>query len=822
MASPFSAFRKYQKVLIAVFGVLLMIAFLVADPLAMMTGGGSGRGGGGYGAPVTFKGGSLSEEQLMRMNRADMLADELVHRVKQAATKDNPSVRIGDFPYVEDPRMPYQFREPRSEARLVRNYLLATKAHEMGLSMSNENIDEWLFKHLADRAVSEAELKKIRQKLLADDLGSSIVINEREIYAQLRINFLAQQVLAMVRNSTQPLQYEQLGMVSPNSMTLPPAEAWELFRRTARQATVELLPLEVEKFVDQVKTVPTERQKNDLFEKHKDDVPAPHSPDPGFATPHKIAFGYIRVDFKPFLDKAEKEITEEAIRAEYDQRAEKGELTVPVEKDEQKPDEGEPDEDGKPEDPKPDDSKPEDGDKPSDSKPDDPKPDEVQPEEKDVKDEDPSEPPGEETPPTENADEDELDDESQEPEEGTDDEVKPDDAKPDEANPDDAKPDEVKPDDAKPDDASPDDAKPDETKPDVAKPDDKKPEVKKPEVKKEETRVKTYEEMEDIIRTQLAQKPAQDAQREALNEVFQAVEDYRVRMNDWEIAKETAKEDKSKAEATAPEKPELLASIGSVLKKYSFEYKQTPLADAFDIQDEEIGKATIGFGEQSFSLQDLYRFTDVQLYQAFPAFEGFLRDTTYVLWKEQDQPQQTADRKAVDEELAKAVKLQEAFKLAKAEAERLASQAREKGDESLHTTVGGVENAAAIVTPRPFSWYSSGFAPGGMGMRLQPTDVPEVPYPGDEFMQTVLDLQPGEVGVAPDMPQKRVYVIRLVDQTPEEDILRQMFLVKGIKDTNVSQQYNAQRLNTLAAWMDKVLSEEMQLKWNRPPRAYGQ
>jgi hypothetical protein len=109
-----------------------------------------------------------------------------------------------------------------------------------------------------------------------------------------------------------------------------------------------------------------------------------------------------------------------------------------------------------------------------------------------------------------------------------------------------------------------------------------------------------------------------------------------------------------------------------------------------------------------------------------------------------------------------------------------------------------------------------------MGMRLQPAEVPGVPYPGEEFMQTVLDLQPGEIGVAADQPHKRVYVIRLIEQTPEEDILRQMFLTRGINDRNVSQQYNAERLETLGAWLNNVFSKEMQIKWNRTPHQFDQ
>jgi hypothetical protein len=795
MASPLATIRKYDKVLLAVFGVLLMLSFLIADPLSMMTGGGSGGGGGGRrsNAPVTFKGGSLTDEQLARMHRADVLADAFVERVKEAAQKDNKSAQIGMFPYVDNP----QFGASRSESRLVQHYLLAQKAHEMGLSMSNEDVDD-LLKNLTDGAIGDAELKKIRQKLLAEDVNSAIIITEKDLYAQLRINFLAQEVMAMVRNTTHPLQFERVGFMPPSAVTLPPAKAWELFRRTARQATVELLPLEVEKFVDDVTTSPTPRQKDELFEKYKNDVPVPFSPDPGFASPHKIAFGYIRVDFQPFLDKAKAEVTEEAIRADYDERAAKGEFTVPVVKEdkpgETKPDDAQPDEEGKKE--------PADEQKEGEQKEGEPKDDSQEEKEEKKADDSPNEQPAD------NAKDEEEEEVADEVERRSDKETEDkaaDEKKPDEKDDPEAKTDEKTPEDKKAEDETAD---------------DKKPENKKPDDKKVETRVKTYEEMKETIREQLAQKPAQDAQREALTRLFEALEEYHTKYREWEIEKEALANAKGKEKGTPSPQPELLPAIGAVLKKYDFKYQQTELVDGFEIQEEELGKASVMLpNQQQITLSDFYMY-DIKLYQAFSASEGFLRDTQYIFWKEADQPYRPGERKEVEDQIVRALKLQEAFKLAKAEAEKLAAKAREQADESLLKSVGPVDKAAAVIEPRPFSWLSIGFAPGGLGMPLRESEIAEVPYPGEDFMQTVLDLQPGEIGVAADQPHKRVYVIRLISQTPDEDILRQMFLTRGVTDRNVSQQYNEERLRTLGAWLDNVLDKEMQVKWNRPPQRY--
>ena len=43
MVSPLATFRKYDKILLAIFGVLIIFAFLIGDPLSMMMVGSGGR-----------------------------------------------------------------------------------------------------------------------------------------------------------------------------------------------------------------------------------------------------------------------------------------------------------------------------------------------------------------------------------------------------------------------------------------------------------------------------------------------------------------------------------------------------------------------------------------------------------------------------------------------------------------------------------------------------------------------------------------------------------------------------------------------------------
>jgi hypothetical protein len=774
---PLATFRKYDKILLAVFGVLLMVAFLVGDPLAMITGA-KGRGGGGGGDPsgvVSFKGGSLTSAQLQRMGVADSLANEYLRRI--AAETMKKKQQPGDFPQ-------YRGDQQRSEASIVENYLLARKAHELGLSLSNENIDE-ILRNYSKETLKAEDFKKLRQDVLDSNRGSHITLSDRDLYQQLRINLLAQEVIAMVRNGTESPMMEMMGMSSPRHATLPPTEAWDYFRRTARLVKVELLPLDVAKFLDDVKATPTAQQKNELFEKYKANIATPMSPEPGFASPHRMAFGYVRVDFKPFLDKAKEQITEEAVRAEYDKQVEDGKLTVPVMDD--KPESDKPADD-KPADDKPADEKPSE-ETPKDKKPEDPAPtDDVKPEAPKPESDKPAdeEKPGPGSGGAEGQDEPAAEEKSAD------------------EKPADEKPASEKPADEKPAEPSSNDAEPAEEKQPAATTGAKKGD------KKPETRVKTFDEAEDDLRTQLAQPIANKERNEALEELRRALEDYRAKYSEWEYEGEEAARNKK---TNAKEQPELMPYLRPVLSKYDLKYHSTTLRDRFEIADEkELAEASFfdGRGIQPFEV--IYNF-GLKPFQAVEAM-GFLRDMRYVVWVEQDQPAKAAERKDVEDDIVRAWKMQQAFDLAKAEATRLADEA--KGKDGLRQAFpGGVDKASAILDPAPFSWLTSGFMPGNMGAQLRISEVPEVPYAGEDFMQTIMDLQPGEVGVTYDQPHKHVFVVRMVSQTPEEDVLRRMFLVQGLNNQAVMQQIRNARMLELNQWLANV-QDEMQVKWNRP------
>jgi hypothetical protein len=162
-------------------------------------------------------------------------------------------------------------------------------------------------------------------------------------------------------------------------------------------------------------------------------------------------------------------------------------------------------------------------------------------------------------------------------------------------------------------------------------------------------------------------------------------------------------------------------------------------------------------------------------------------------------------------EVVDAWKTKEAYHMAKAEAEKLTKAA--KGDKPLKES-GDEKMAKAVLEPPEFTWLTRGAMPMGSGAPMLNV-VDGVQYAGQEFMQAVFALKPGQVGVAANTPHTVVYVVRLVSESPEEEQRRKQFIEGGFTgDMGFLARVELQGF--LNQW-HRELEEEMQVKWSRPP-----
>src|SRR4051794_14211989 len=148
MASPFRVFRKYQKTLLAVAGVVLMFVFVVGDSLFSYFGGGrNARAGEDRDAKATavhWDGGKLTNRQLSELVSRRRILNKFLRDVEMEGRRpsaeagvDAPELRVQSLLGPETP-------EQQVESSVVKTKLLADEAREAGMKISDDTLVQYL------------------------------------------------------------------------------------------------------------------------------------------------------------------------------------------------------------------------------------------------------------------------------------------------------------------------------------------------------------------------------------------------------------------------------------------------------------------------------------------------------------------------------------------------------------------------------------------------------------------------------------------------------------------------------------------------------
>ncbi len=214
MASPFSIFRKHQRILVAVSGVLLMVAFLVLPPLLD-----NRSSAGSKQDPVAAETklyGNIRESDLQRMRSARALANRFVAATLATAA----GYQIND-PFGPD-----------SERSVVDTMILARKAEQLGMRVTDEEITRFLQGISSDR-ITGPQFAEILQVISGGRKGS---VSRRQVYDALRTELLARHLASSFVRSSQNT----------------PGERWEYYQRLKNRAQIEVVPVMVADFIDKV------------------------------------------------------------------------------------------------------------------------------------------------------------------------------------------------------------------------------------------------------------------------------------------------------------------------------------------------------------------------------------------------------------------------------------------------------------------------------------------------------------------------------------------------------------------------------------------
>lgn len=773
MASPFSVFRKHEKVLMVVLTGLAMFAFIIMDQLQPQhfpiilgflggaalfwaLGSASGRGipyavaGGILGIIVGyFVPGLINRNDVVETNFGDLSRNEL-YGLSQRRILANQFVYQAQLRSGQPPTSEGFFGSPNERA-VAQDWVLHHKADEMGIRLGEEAVFEFI-KQLTGGRLTQEAFNEIRHGLkssedqIVDTLGYELEID-------------------MVRQLAQPFQFnpprQLFGQIPvPGSPKMPttPEQYWDLYRRMAVQEQVAVAEIPVAAFIDP-KAEPSQADLVELFEKYKEYYPNQMGPgEPGFRQPTRVQVAYFEAAYEPMAAKVPQP-TEEEMRAYYESHREsfrkpegpsfESELQDLMRK-------AGTDEDQPVAAPRPPDA--------------DAAPNAPGPALPDALQEAPQPKPNVQPPAGEGAASISLPG-ATEPVAFLQDEEAATAPKTEAAPAADAAPPATNED--KDDEAAP-------AAPSLPAPGDAAPPL--PQITPKKVEYRSFEDVKDQIRTQLHEEKV----REALHKKIADAIDF---MSNLGQEYRPAEEGLGGTTLT-PKK------ISAELKKYSDEhglrYVVTPFLSEQDLAESEYPVAQMSEpqrGERAI-LPRLYEDRRELYYTPTELVRGLSQDR-YALWKIGYRPQYVPQSyEEIKDQVVEQWRIQQALPKARERAESLAKSVKEGQGLTAALageTVTGEKNGDPLVVrqSRPFSWYTRqnlGQMPFG-NWNVQLSNIDVVDLAGPIFMQTVFEkLDVGQTGSAPNYPRTKFYVVQVTERdyakAEEPTQLRQRFLTE--------------------------------------------
>ena len=762
--------------MLAVIGILCMIGFTVGAPTLDWL---DVRGAAQDPIVATANGEKIHQTDVGHMVQARYLVNRFVLGSLQLAYGDQQLM----FMRLQFGEALEQYFGPTTEESVVQTRLLAEEADRIGLVVSDDTVNEFL------RTLTQDKVPREGFKSLVKELNTT----QAQVFSALRVELAAQRLREM----------------SLPSGEATPAQRWDYYRRLKQRAVVEVAPVAVAEFIDEVSD-PSQEELTKFFDEHKEQEPQPTSPTPGFKIPQQAAFQYFVAEYDKFYDEAA--VTQEEIEKHYEANKDQKYLYSAFDFPEpKKPEAKEPEEE-----------------KPAEEKPGDEKPAEEKPAA--------AEKPTEEKP--------EANEQSSAPSEASHVALA---ALANGGSPTvagllesvllaDEPGEETK---APSDDAAQDKAeKPDADKADADKAATDKPESDKPEA---------AESAEDDAAKQPADKPLGAAKKAAAglppliaNDLI-LIRDIRAGEKPkyaplWkveetirkELAGQKAVERMNKAfgviqakmsrfnrnldpDETHPKLPDLTSAAESQQLIERTTELQTALA--FKTQQPNLAEATPdqqSFAERPQHLIEL-GYGPMGLYRSVIVKD--LAGNRYLVWKIDEKAAYVPELSDVRDEVVRSWKQIKARDLARKRADALVEKARES-KKPLAETLGAADGVSVTKTTA-FSWLTRG-AVNMFDTQTPPklSVVEGVQDAGADFMRKVFSLSVGETGEAMNEPQTICYVVRVVSLEPSREVLRNLF-ISDAYSTYAAASLDDRRA-TFDAWI-KGIEREAHLEWKQPP-----
>ncbi|TWT50026.1 hypothetical protein KOR42_37100 [Thalassoglobus neptunius] len=334
MSSPFSIFRRNQRILMVVTTGLAMISFVllgaISDPreiptplivvfLAAIAGGigwllGLSRGkssdwgvtgvilgaliavfmiwSGRESNAVVMNGSDLTRKELIDLMRERNLANQFV---QMAIVRTNPDLQEFEF---QQRMMQFSFGGANTtEREVVLGEALRMEADSMHIDVTDQVVTEYI-NQMTDNKMTSAVFTEIRQ-----DLG----VTEQELLDVLKKEIRGRQALVLL--------YQQ------NQLT--PQNFWEFYQKLNLQKSAQVASIPVSEFQKQIAD-PTDAEIESFFLEYRTNFPG-MTPDgrlsegrPGFYQPRRVRVAYLEA-IHDQIEATVGEVTDEEIQARYEE-----------------------------------------------------------------------------------------------------------------------------------------------------------------------------------------------------------------------------------------------------------------------------------------------------------------------------------------------------------------------------------------------------------------------------------------------------------------------------------------------------------------------
>jgi hypothetical protein len=321
MASPFSIFRKNQRLWMAGAVLIAILAFVVAPMLESFSGYNQGVRPGAETVAASWYGGSISQDQidseLVQLGIANTFLRKLASDVQAK----------GGFPQVPDvaPNLSFVGIAPPSNDpnTIIQRKLLVKEANRLGIFFDDQSVKTFLTRFVDGKLDGDQIKKSLREVS-----GGRMTLLD---FNRLMKEELAKNAMIRLSNSTQRFEERIDSRGSPTALLNPPSKNWQYFLRFNRAASIEAYPIYAKDFKDAVTAIPSDRELRALFDEGKSvsRIEVDVQTQPAFMTPPMADFEFLAIDRDRIMEQEKAKIPEDTLRAEYDRRVKENQFQVP-------------------------------------------------------------------------------------------------------------------------------------------------------------------------------------------------------------------------------------------------------------------------------------------------------------------------------------------------------------------------------------------------------------------------------------------------------------------------------------------------------------